>query len=115
MQLSEYDLRVLCALDKIQNGDEIKTEDLTSWVIVKKMTSSGKKARELENSSVVNSLKKMNKLGLINLEVENLPTKIRKVWAINCNNVKFCTINFPEGKKKSVVCKIDEKLLAMEI
>ena len=110
--LDSYDIKVLIALNKIQNSDCVKKEELTSWIIMKKLTP---QARELENSYVLASLKKLNKLGLIDLHIEDLKNKIRRTWILNCSKVLFKNNKFPNGIKKSVVCNIDGKWLAREI
>ncbi|MBU0893890.1 MAG: hypothetical protein KKF48_02405 [Nanoarchaeota archaeon] len=112
--ITDYDILVLSSLNSIQNGDEVKPKELTSWIVTKKLSKS-KKGNDLENSSVLSSLKKMNKLGLVNLEIEENENKIKKIWTINCKNVFFEYLKFPEGRKKSIRCWIDEKWLIREI
>ena len=112
--LSNYDIKVLCALNNIQNGDEVKPKELTSWIVTKKLAKS-KKGNDLENSSVISSLKKMNKFGLVNLDIDEREKKIIKIWTINCKNVFFDCMKFPEGKKKVVKCLIDNKWLIREL
>jgi hypothetical protein len=112
--ITDYDIRVLVALNSIQNGDEFKPKELTSWIVTKKLSKS-KKGNTLENSSVLSSLKKMNLLGLINLDIEENDKKIKKIWTINYKNVFFEISKFPEGKKKSIRCLIDGKWIIREL
>lgn len=93
--LSSYDLKVLISLNKIQNSDSVKIDKITSWVLMKRLTP---KARDLENSYVLTSLRKMNKIGIIDLHEENGA----KIWTMNLSKVFFQKFNFPCGKKNGI-------------
>lgn len=93
--LSNYDLKVLMAFNKIQNTDSVKVDKITSWIVMKRLTP---KARNLENSYVLTSLKKMNKIGIINLCEENGV----RIWTMDCSKVFFQKFNFPCGKKNGI-------------
>jgi hypothetical protein len=113
--ITDYDINVLLALNSIQNGDEFKPKELTSWIVTKKLTKS-KKGNDLENSSVLSSLKKMNNLGLVNLDViEETGNKIKKAWTINNKNVFFEDLKFCDKKRKIIRCLINEKWLVREL
>lgn len=111
--ITEDDVTILVAMNKIENGDEIKTSNITSWAIMKKIIPNG---RDLENANAVHNLKKMNALGLVNLRVEEKSNKIKNIWTINKNNVKFKTLRFPDGKRRNVLFFIlDKRRILIEI
>jgi hypothetical protein len=101
-------------LDRIENGEEVKPKDLTSWVVTKKLSKS-KKGNDLENSSVLSSLRKMNNLGLVNLNIEENEKKIKKIWTINEKNVFFENLKISDKKKMVVRCNIDGKCFIREL
>ena len=108
MNINDYDIRVLVALNKIQNGEEVETKDLTSWVVMKKLSP---KSRDAENSHVLSSLKKMNKLGLIKYDMEKNGHKIKRIWGVDYSNVFFGRFRFPDGRRDIIRYKIEKDWL----
>lgn len=96
--INDYDIKVLLAINKINNNKGIHTEDMTSWLVMKELTPKG---RERENEKILNSLKNMKKLDLVKLNIREYPKIIRKFWKINDKKVFF--------GKKDIKCIIRDK------